>query len=205
MIPGTTGYAERASELVARYESISFCAKHKAILHLLPTVPSSIIDIGAASGTDAAWLAAHGHQVVAVEPVDEFRLAGIALHPTSAIEWINDSLPTLAQLSHCDRQFDVVLISAVWMHLDATERTLAMQSVASLIASTGTFIMSLRHGPLPTDRRMFDVSSEATISLAHTCGLRPIFNARAQSIQAANRTAGVTWTHLAFQRDHSAR
>lgn len=64
------------------------------------------------------------------------------------------------------------MLTAVWMHLDHKERQVAMPSVASLLASDGTLVLSLRHGPVPNGRRMFEVSAEETILLANQCGLR---------------------------------
>jgi ubiquinone/menaquinone biosynthesis C-methylase UbiE len=60
MIAGTKGYAEEAEELVKRYESIPFAEKHRAVLHLIPSVPCSVLDIGAGTGADAAWVGRAG-------------------------------------------------------------------------------------------------------------------------------------------------
>jgi hypothetical protein len=90
------------------------------------------------------------------------------------------------------------MLSAVWMHLDERQRRTAMPVVASVLAASGTLIMSLRHGPVPSGRRMFEVTAEETIELARTVGLRPVTNVRTDSVQPANRAAGVTWTRLAF-------
>jgi 2-polyprenyl-3-methyl-5-hydroxy-6-metoxy-1,4-benzoquinol methylase len=200
MIAGTKGYAEEAAELVKRYESIPFAEKHQAVLHLIPSVPCSVLDIGAGTGADAAWLAGLGHQVVAVEPTDELRLPGMALHPSTLIAWVNDSLPHLVMTIKSGQKFDIVMITAVWMHLDELERQQAMPKVASLIRSGGVLIMSLRHGLSPPKRRMFAVSAAETIQLAQAHGLRSILNLRTQSAQPVNRQAGVTWSHLAFER-----
>jgi hypothetical protein len=59
-------------------------------------------------------------------------------------------------------------------------------------------VMSLRHGPVPKGRRMFDVSAEETIQLANAYGLRTVLNVRTESSQRGNRRMGVTWTRLAF-------
>jgi len=89
VIPGTEGYAEQAAELVEQYESVPFVEKHQAVLHLLPTRPCHVLDIGAGTGADASWFAGEGHSVVAVEPTGEFRQAGMALHPSPLIEWVD--------------------------------------------------------------------------------------------------------------------
>jgi SAM-dependent methyltransferase len=198
VIAGTEGYAGHARALFLRDEGIPFAEKHQAVLRLLPSEPSAVIDIGSGTGADAAWFASQGHQVVAVEPTGELRLPSMALHSTRSIEWVDDSLPCLAIVGCRRQRFRLVMLTAVWMHLDYKERQVAMPNVASLLASDGTLIMSLRHGPVPDGRRMFEVSAEETILLAQSCGLQEILNVRAQSVQLANRDAGVTWTHLAF-------
>jgi hypothetical protein len=85
------------------------------------------------------------------------------------------------------------------MHLDAPERRVAMRPLAALLAPGGVLVLSLRHGPVPAGRRMFEVSAEETIALAQACGLRPVLHLHEPSLQPANRAAGVTWTRLAFR------
>jgi len=199
-VPGTEGYAEQAAELIARYESVSFEEAHGPELQLLPTAPSRILDIGAGTGLDAAWFAERGHSVLAVEPTPELRAAAMKLHPSPAIEWLDDALPHLKLVVSRRRLFDTIMLSAVWMHLDESERRAGMLTLASLLAPEGVIVLSLRHGPVPVGRRMFQVSGDETIALAAPHGLKPVLNVRTDSIQALNRAAGVTWTHLAFRR-----
>lgn len=201
MIPGIQGYAEQAHELIERYESVPFVDKHRSVLHVLPGAPSLILDVGAGTGADAAWLASQGHTVVAVEPTRELREPGRALHPSQSIEWVNDSLPALASVLARGQVFDAVLLSAVWMHLDETERRSAMPRLASLMESDGVLVMSLRHGPVPEGRRMFSVSAEETTLLAQESGLHQVLNTRTESLHAVNRAQGITWTQLAFRRN----
>ena len=203
-VPGAAGYAQDADRLIERYEAVAFAAKHRAVLHLLPALPCDALDIGAGSGADAAWLASHGHRVVAVEPTDALRRAGMALHASAPIEWIDDGLPLLTATRQLQRCFDLVMISAVWMHLDAQERRLAMPHVAGLLARHGLLTLSLRHGPGPSHRRLHEVSAQETITLARRQGLRCLVQADMPSVQAANRAADVTWTHLAFAHDTTA-
>ncbi len=201
MINGTQGYAQEAPTLLKRYESRSFRDKHRPVLHLIPDSPCSVLDIGSGTGADAGHLAGLGHHVVAVEPTDELRVPGMALHPSERIEWVKDGLPDLNVMQQRGQQFDMVMMTAVWMHLDKDERTQAMPNVASLICTNGLLIMSLRHGPVPPGRRMFEVSAEETIQLAEPFGLRPVLNVRTESIQPENHRAGVMWSRLAFVRE----
>jgi SAM-dependent methyltransferase len=199
-VRGTQGYAEQADALFVKYEEIGFTHKHEAVLRLLPKAPASVLDIGAGTGADAGWLDSHGYRVVAVEPTAEFRIRAMALHPSPSIEWVDDSLPRLTVMIARRETFDVVMLTAVWMHLDGAERVAAMPLLASLVGPGGLLLMTLRHGPIPAGRVMFEVSADETIGLASNCGLQTLLNVHRESTQAANRDAGVTWTRLAFGR-----
>jgi protein-L-isoaspartate O-methyltransferase len=199
-VSGTEGYAEEAEALVEPYEGLSFADVHKPVLHLIPQATSLVLDIGAGTGRDAAALAAMGHRVVAVEPTDALRTRAVALHPSTQIEWLNDRLPDLRLLGARGETFDVAMLTAVWMHLDEEQRRRGMPVLASLMRQGGVMLMTLRHGPVPTGRRMFEVSAEETITLARRQGLRVELNLRTESIQLKNRAAGVTWTRLAFRK-----
>lgn len=200
-VPSAQGYAEQAADLIPQYESVVFEAHHAPEMHLFPTSPSRILDVGAGTGVDAAWFADHGHQVLAVEPTAEFRQAAQALHPSPRIEWLDDALPELERVVARGQAFDVIMLSAVWMHLDEQERKAGMPRLASLLAPQGLMLLSLRHGPVPQGRRMFPVSPEETIQLAQAAGLQAVLNVPSESIQPRNRAAGVTWTRLGFRPD----
>jgi SAM-dependent methyltransferase len=197
-VSGTEGYADEAEALFRLYESIPAADAHRAVLHLIPATPGNVLDIGSGTGRDAAWFASQGHRVVAVEPTDAMRLPAMALHPSPRIEWLNDSLPDLALLRSRGERFDVVMLSAVWMHLDEAQRRRAMPNLAALVRAGGVVIMKIRHGPVPVGRRMFEISPEETIELAQMQALHPVLNVRTESSQERNRAAGVTWTNLAF-------
>jgi SAM-dependent methyltransferase len=197
-VSGTEGYAEEAEALFKRYESIPAADAHRAVLHLIPAAPGAIVDIGSGTGRDAAWFASQGHRVVAVEPSDAMRLPAMALHPSPRIEWLNDSLPDLDLLLARGAKFDLVMLTAVWMHLDEEQRAHAMPRLASLLRSGGVMIMKIRHGPVPAGRRMFEVSAEETIELAEMQDLQPVLNLHTASSLEENRAAGITWTNLAF-------
>jgi SAM-dependent methyltransferase len=195
-VSGTEGYAEQADALVRQYESLSFTATHQMVLHLVPAVPCRVLDIGAGTGRDAAGFAALGHDVVAAEPTAALRSRAMALHPSPRITWLDDSLPELAGLTSRGETFDVVMLTAVWMHLDAAQRQRGMPNVASLLRPGGAMIMSLRYGPVPAGRRMFAVPAEETVQLAKSAGLRLVL--QRDGLPASLGQPGVTWTRLAF-------
>ncbi len=199
-ISGAEGYAEDVERLISLEEKMSAGAYHQPILHLIPEPPSRILDIGAGTGRDAAWFADMGHRVVAVEPTDGLRAAAQSLHPSPAIEWLDDALPELAALRQRDETFDVVMLTAVLHHLDKIQRRAAMPNLAALLRRGGVLILTLRRGPSPASRRTFVAPAEETIATAVEGGLRLVFNAPMESVLAQNRAAGVNWTRLAFEK-----
>ena len=196
-ITGTENYAEEAPELLKRYESISFADQHRSVIHLIPTVPGRVLDIGAGTGRDAA-----GFGVWTLGPCRrtdrELRRGAMLLHPSPMIAWVDDSLPDLAAVRARGEAFDAVMLTAVWMHLDELQRRQAMPNVAALVRNGGVMIMSLRHGPVPPGRRMFEVSAEETIALVQPLGLRCALN---QEAEPSLRQPGVSWTRLAFRKE----
>jgi SAM-dependent methyltransferase len=204
---GTTGYGVAAEDLARQYESISFQELHKEVLPLFPPPPSRVADLGAGSGRDAAGLARMGHNVVAVEPTPELREIGQRLHADVPIEWIDSALPRLPGV--CG-PFDLVLVVAVWMHLEYGDRETAMTRIRSLLSPKGRALITLRHGPVPSGRRMFDVPLPETIRLAHQAGLDVLMVREQPDLQ---RRPGVSWSalvlesrppHACFtQRDHT--
>src|SRR6202022_2833826 len=121
-VSGTEGYAEEADDLFRRYKSVSFAELHRSVLHLIPPAPCWVLDIGSGTGRAAAALAAMGHRVVALEPTDEMRMRAVAHHPSRQIEWLDDRLPGLTHALGRGKQFDVIMMTAVWMHLDQPQR-----------------------------------------------------------------------------------
>ena len=197
-VSGTEHYSDEAPELLKRYESISFADAQAPVLQLIPPAPGRALDIGAGTGRDAAGLVALGYSVLAVEPTEELRRGAMLLHPSPMIEWLDDSLPDLAAVRARKEEFDLVMLTAVWMHLDEAQRQRAMPNVSALVRNGGIVIMSLRHGPIPPGRRMFEVSGEETIALARCSNLFCTLN---RGAEASLRQPGVSWTRLGFQKD----
>ncbi|MCG6493743.1 bifunctional 2-polyprenyl-6-hydroxyphenol methylase/3-demethylubiquinol 3-O-methyltransferase UbiG [Kitasatospora sp. A2-31] len=190
------GYGEQAEELVRQYEGVTFEEVHREVLHLFPERPSAVLDLGAGTGRDAAALAARGHRVVAAEPTAELRRAGQRLHRDTGIRWVDDALPEAPGLRASGERFDLILLSAVWMHLADHERPSAMATLARLIAPGGRVLLSLRHGPVPPGRRMFEITPEETVELARARGL--------DLLHVTERTdlhdrPGVSWHLLGFE------
>ena len=195
-VPGTAGYAGSADDLVERYESLSFEDLYRPVMDLLPQ-QGRALDIGAGTGRDAAVLAARGLQVRAVEPTLELRTHGQRLHPHPNIVWTDDSLPDLAQVHAGGERFDFILMTAVWMHLDEGERRRALPGIAGLLAPGGRVLMTIRKGPVPPGRRMFEVPIDPLVADARGNGLALL---RRHEFADMLGRRDVNWTMLAFER-----
>ncbi|MCE2390977.1 MAG: class I SAM-dependent methyltransferase [Proteobacteria bacterium] len=145
-------YNLAADSLVPEYEQLLFEDVHAPVLDLLPESPGTVLDIGAGSGRDAAWFEAQGHEVVAVEPSVEMRETGKVRHPSSRIRWMDDRLPDLDKVLRSKLSFDLVWLSAVWMHLPRGSRARAFRKLVSVLSPGGSMMLSLRLGPPPPGR-----------------------------------------------------
>lgn len=187
-------YAESAERLGRVYESVSFEDVHGALLDLLPEAPARVLDVGAGTGRDAAALAGRGYAVDAVEPVAELRRVAERLHPDDGVTWRAGALPEIAGVRG---SYDVVLLSAVWMHLGPEERPVAMRRLAGLLAPSGLLLITLRRGEPPVDRRMFDVPPEEVAEQGEQAGLR-LLRTVAEGADRLGREA-VRWQAVALQ------
>lgn len=194
------GYQQEAPKLLVEYERLSFDTAHQHVLPYFPSEPASILDIGSGTGRDAGHLASLGHAVMAVEPTDALRKGAQKLHPNPRINWVDDGLPNLTKMTAQFLKFDLILASAVWMHLDQVERKRAMVVVRTLLRDGGLLILSTRHGPIPNGRQMFEVSDQEMLENAKKNDLYLEHHVHSGSILQRNRNHGVTWSHFVFSK-----
>lgn len=192
------GYARDAQHLVQSFEEISPSDVYAHVAHLMPAQPARFVDVGAGTGRDAAWFAAQGHAVLAVEPTDYLRATGMELHPSPKITWLSDTLPGLEHTLARGEVFDRAIVCAVWHHLRPEERARAMPSLARLLAPEGLLILVLRHEPGEPRGRGGDSQREDAEKGAHVSGLSLTFAREGEPVHPANRARGVTLTWLAF-------
>ena len=185
--------------MIPRYDAIDCNALFDKVVAYLPSMPATILDIGAGTGRDAGLFASKGYLVTAVEPVDTFRLWGANTHTSHAIEWIDDRLPKLASLKNRNGTFDFILINAVWMHLNEIDRRASAETIAPLLSDTGTLAISARQGPKPENSLMNDVCVDETIQLFENVGLTLIHKSNETSVQLQNRRNDVTWDWTVFE------
>ena len=165
------GYDRHAHELAAEYERLAFEQVHGVVADLLPEPGASVLDVGAGTGRDAAWFASKGHRVVAVEPSQEMRKAGQNAHKDGNIQWLSDRLPALEKVVRSKLTFDLIWLSAVWMHVPPRERRRAFRKLVSVMSPGASMMVSLRQGPPDPSRPMHPVRSDEVEKLAGEYGL----------------------------------
>lgn len=184
-------YDQNAAAFVAQYESLSFEQVHGCLVDLLPEPGATVLDVGAGSGRDAAWFAARGYEVVAVEPSGSMRSEAMRLHPAANIRWLDDSLPDLSRVRRLGLTYDLIVLSAVWMHVPEHLRERCLRKLTTLLAPNGRIAISLRLGEADPARDIHVVSLAEMHALARQFGLRVI---RTEDSTDQLGRAAVSWT-----------
>lgn len=191
-------YHQHAAKFQAQYDSLVAKEVHADWAPLLDScVPGRALDVGAGSGRDALWLMRKGWQVTAVEPAQGLRERGQRT-TGKQVKWVDTQLPLLSHLERPAEGYDLILLSAVWMHLPQNERPQAFTRLAELLATTGRLIITLRFGPSDPKRPMFDVSVDELRQLAQPQGLELQRLGPAISIDRLQRPE-VSWQTLCFR------
>jgi len=113
----------------------------------------------------------HGIKVVAVEPASGIRELAKSYTISNPIHWVADALPDLTEVFKLQTKFDLILLSAVWMHIAPSSRERAFRKLSSLLKPNGKLIISLRHGKCDDERTMYDVSADELAKFASQFGL----------------------------------
>lgn len=187
-------YDDHAEALCSQYNAVAASVVHGR--WKLPDKPGFACDIGAGSGRDANWLASLGWDVVAVEPSAAMRKVAMATsHPN--VTWLDDALPHLNTLRSLGHRFDLILLSAVWMHVPPTAREKAFRILSELLRPSGMLVISLRHGSDEEEnaqRGFHDVPADEVLEFARrrAVALTDRFTAPDQS------RSHVCWETLVF-------
>ncbi len=185
----STFYNEHAKEVSAQYLTKSFEDVHESWMSELPSMlpaildnPNArILDVGGGSGRDVKYLAEQSAlrknaktSIYAIEPAEALLKIGQQNTKGLNIRWLQDSLPALSNITKLEISFDLILLSAVWMHIPPSDRSRSLRKLANLLKPGGQMVISLRHGHTNeerTTRSMFDVSADELKSLASEIGL----------------------------------
>jgi len=161
-------YDAHAEEIALRYEFVASEKILSWLTDLLPSPPAIVLDVGAGTGRDAAWLAAKGFDVVAVEPSTAMRNKAELLHPSALIRWLDDALPGLDGTFRLGLSFDVILLGGVWMHVLPKDRERAFRKLVTLLKPGGVIAITLR--PADPNRFMYEVPRGEIEKLARNHG-----------------------------------
>lgn len=190
-------YDGHSESLLARYESLDPTRVHGWLLPHFPPGRGGALDVGAGSGRDAGWLAHEGFAVLAAEPSTAMRAEAMARHSSSRIRWLDDRLPALTRVRSLGEGFDLVLASAVWMHLDPMERACALETLVALLNPGGLLAITFRQGGESTERGFHAIPDDELPAMGQRAGLRKVH--RSHSSDLSGREA-IRWTQLAFRR-----
>lgn len=189
-------YDAHADEVAPRYEGVSSESVHGWLTDLLPASSGAVLDIGAGSGRDAAWLADKGYDVVAAEPSAQMRTLAMREHPDARIQWSKDALPGLPELTRSGLSFDLILVSAVWMHVPQSKRPRAFRKMINLLKPGGVIAITLRQGYADPQRGMYPATAGEIEDLARDHGA--FIERCTESADRLGRN-DVSWTQIAVR------
>ncbi|ABG42602.1 Methyltransferase type 12 [Paraglaciecola sp. T6c] len=206
-------YNDKVQEIAPQYLSLSFDQVHNSWAHYLPAIldkpHSTILDVGAGVGRDVSHIAnllAEKNQsdnqcrVYAVEPALKMLQEGQITTQGQNVHWLQDALPALDKTTRLEISFDLILLSAVWMHIPVTQRSRSLRKLANLLKPGGKIVISLKFGMTAEEqheRKMFDVSVEEVEALAQSLGLFSKLESQNKKDQLGRE--GVYWQTLVLQ------
>lgn len=188
-------YCDNSTALFDQYQSLSFDAVHQSWLGTVNLSSyKTALDIGAGSGRDSLALYALGLCVTAIEPAQSLMDKGVEL-TGDKVTWKSDTLPKLSSIN--DNSYDVILISAVWMHLTKEQQRQSLSRLNALLNDNGILVITLRYGEFNDGRKAFEVNGKRLIEEAKVFHLT-VFHTDNDTDQL-NRP-DVCWETVAFTR-----
>lgn len=82
-------------------------------------------------------------------------------------------MPELGKTRKLSYRSDLILVSAVWMHILPSDRERASRILTELLAPGGMLVITLRHGPGDGARVFYGVSTEELDGFCQTSGTDP--------------------------------
>ncbi len=192
-------YDASARALAVIYNRMAFEDVNQGLPALLPDAYAGTLhalDLGCGSGRDARWLAERCFQVVAFDGAPEMVAVSREINPHPGVTYLHDFMPDMSVVKATGLKFDVMLMSAAWMHLDEEARYKTFENMTQLANPGALMFISLRHGPSPEDRPMFKVTAEELIELSRLRRCSLVHRGLAKDGQGRSN---VSWEYVAFR------
>jgi SAM-dependent methyltransferase len=190
-------YEDHSEVLLRKYEQVSFEAVHADLLALIGEKTGNALDVGCGSGRDAAWLAQNGWQVTAVDPSAAMLDGARRIHRSLPIRWMQDGLPKLEKVGSLGETFDLVMLSAAWMHVPLPEQARSAATVARLLAREAIVNLTIRTGAAEPERGFHDTDIELLTATFDRHGVLPVNDVTDHDIFDRK---GVVWRKLTFRK-----
>lgn len=192
-------YNKTAGKLADSYNAMSSSEVLPGLEACLPDPKGKILralDIACGSGRDAKWLAQKGFHVTACDGAPEMIRLAQDRQDHDNVSYLVDLMPRLENVRATGQKFDVITISAAWMHLDKTERKQMFRTLCDIANEGALAYISLRQGPSPADRPMFSVSVDELKELAEKEG--KLFK-NAGVADDKQKRDGVSWSYVTLR------
>ncbi|MBY0515394.1 MAG: methyltransferase domain-containing protein [Bacteriovoracaceae bacterium] len=190
-------YSDNSDRLIKSYTTM----KPRRLYELIATFfhrQASTLDVGCGSGRDLAFLQGSGFKIEGLDAVPEF-IAHIK-ESTPSIPAHLDQLPKLQGMK--DNTFDNVLVSAVLMHLPASELIEAVINLLRLTKPGGRLIVSTKKRSMNAPERddwgrlHTQIMAPKLTLLFEGLGAKTLFHEE----QVDNMRANVSWDNFVFEK-----
>ena len=155
-------YNAQATKLSAQYQSVNTEDVLAGLKARLPKYRA--LDIACGNGRDAKWMAGQGFIVDAIDGAEGMIRQANAQNPHSNVNYAVDLMPDLSyirsKVKEAGAKYDLITMSAAWMHLDTDARARMFQTLQDVANPGAVMFITLRHGPAPADRPMFAVTAD---------------------------------------------
>lgn len=146
-------YNTQAATYAARYEAADMSTLHRLLLRHLPD-RCRILELGCGSGRDAAFLLAHGYDVIATDASPSMLTLAAQLHPELASRLhllpfpIAHRPPATLPTVHCPLStgFPALLSVAMLMHIPDQELFECATQMRDLLTDDGMLVLQLSLG-----------------------------------------------------------
>lgn len=156
-----SAYDAQAPKLSAQYQTVSSADVLSGLKLRMPR--QRALDIACGNGRDAKWLAGQGFTVDAVDGAAGMIREAQSVNAHDNVTYSVDLMPQLhgtrERVKRTGQKYDLIVMSAAWMHLDAPARAEMFQTLCALANPGAVMFITLRHGPAPVDRPMYAVSA----------------------------------------------